>query len=346
MKAIQYQVAGAGPVLAHLDDPVPGPGEVLLQVTAAGLCHSDESIMARPAGLLTFPLPITLGLVGGGRVVAVGDGVSGVEIGGSFLVYGAWGCGTCRPCSQGFENYCHRARELGIRPPGLGAPGALAEYLIVDSPRHLVPLGDLDPISAVPLTDAGLTPYHAIKRSMDRLTPGSTTVVIGAGGLGHLGIQLLRALTGTRIIALDRGEAKLELAREVGAHHVLTSDDDAAAAIRELTDGRGAEVVLDFVGAAPTAQLATQVVATDGQVTLVGIGGGFAKVGLGSTPFGASVGTTYWGSRAELAELVELMRSGVLDVRTETFTLEEGPMAYERLHRGEITGRAVVLPGS
>ncbi len=146
-------------------------------------------------------------------MVALGDGATGVEVGEQVLVYGPWGCGVCWQCSRGWENYCTRAVELGIAPPGLGAPGAMADFMIVDSPRHLVPIGDLDPVAAVPLTDAGLTPYHAIMRSIAKIRPGGWAVVIGAGGLGHMAVQLLKVLTGVRVLAVDLDERKLEHAR-------------------------------------------------------------------------------------------------------------------------------------
>ena len=165
-------------------------------------------------------------------------------------VYGAWGCGYCRTCATGAENYCENAAALKIAWPGIGAPGAMAEYMLVPSWRHLVPLGDLDPVRNVPLTDAGLTPYHAIKPSLPKLVPGSTAVVIGVGGLGHLAIQMLRALSATRVIAIDVGDDKLAFAREVGAHAAFASDPSAVEAVRDLTGGRGADAVFDFVGLA------------------------------------------------------------------------------------------------
>src|SRR5690606_1429883 len=146
------------------------------------------------------------------------------------------------------ENYCVNAAALQIMPPGLGSPGAMAEFMIVDDARHLVPLGDLDPVKNVSLTDAGLTPYHAIKNAMRNLDAGSTAVVIGTGGLGHVGIQILRATTGASVIALDVSDEKLELAREVGAHHALLSNAEAVGKIKELTDGQGANAIFDFVG--------------------------------------------------------------------------------------------------
>jgi propanol-preferring alcohol dehydrogenase len=300
--------------------------------------------MSWPADQLGFPLPLTLGHEGVGTVATVGDGVVAVEVGDAVAVYGPWGCGTCAKCAEGKENYCLRAKELGIYPPGLGAPGAMAEYMIVDSPRHLVPLGALDPVQAVPLTDAGLTPYHAIKRSLPKLVPGSTAVVIGTGGLGHVAIQLLRALSPAWVIALDVNEEKLALAREVGAHEAILSDGESVAVVRELTGGKGAEAVFDFVGATPTVATAGGCVAVEGDVTIVGLGGGSLAVGFGTTPYEASVTAPYWGSRGELMEVLDLARSGVISVHVETYGIDDAPTAYQRLHDGAVRGRAVILP--
>jgi propanol-preferring alcohol dehydrogenase len=344
MKAVQYRTVGAAPEVVQIPVPAPGPGQVLLRMTAAGVCHSDIAVMSWPADQLGFPLPLTLGHEGVGTVATVGDGVVAVEVGDAVAVYGPWGCGTCAKCAEGKENYCLRAKELGIYPPGLGAPGAMAEYMIVDSPRHLVPLGALDPVQAVPLTDAGLTPYHAIKRSLPKLVPGSTAVVIGTGGLGHVAIQLLRALSPAWVIALDVNEEKLALAREVGAHEAILSDGESVAVVRELTGGKGAEAVFDFVGATPTVATAGGCVAVEGDVTIVGLGGGSLAVGFGTTPYEASVTAPYWGSRGELMEVLDLARSGVISVHVETYGIDDAPTAYQRLHDGAVRGRAVILP--
>ncbi|WP_432524099.1 NAD(P)-dependent alcohol dehydrogenase [Kineococcus sp. SYSU DK006] len=346
MRAVQYRTIGGAPEVVEIEKPTPGPGQVLLEVTAAGICHSDDFIMGLPEKQYVYGLPLTLGHEGAGRVVELGSGVEGLELGTNVVVYGPWGCGTCLACAQGKENYCPRAAELGIAPPGLGSPGALAEYMLVDSPRHLVPIGDLDPVRTVPLTDAGLTPYHAIKRSLGKLRAGSTAVVIGAGGLGHLAVQILRALSPARVVALDVTEEKLALATAVGAHDVVLSDADAAANVRSLLGGRGAQLVLDFVGAQPTIDTAMAVADVESDVTIVGISStpAAAQVGFFRQAYEASVTVPYWGSRGELIELVELAHRGVFDVHTETFPLADAPKAYERLHEGTLSGRAVVVP--
>ncbi|WP_223695165.1 NAD(P)-dependent alcohol dehydrogenase [Leifsonia poae] len=346
MKALQYREIGSRPEVVSIPDPVVGPGQVLLTVTAAGVCHSDEFIMGLPAEQYVYGLPLTLGHEGAGIVEAVGAGVSGVRPGDAVAVYGPWGCGRCLMCARGEENYCLNAQADGIRPPGLGAPGAMAEYMIVDDERHLVPLGGLDPVKNVSLTDAGLTPYHAIKTSLPKLGAGTTAVVIGTGGLGHVGIQILRAISGATVIALDVNQEKLDLATEVGAQHTLLSNPDAVAAVRELTGGRGANAVFDFVGVQPTVELAGAMAATDGDVTIVGIGGGALPVGFGRVAYDVAVRAPYWGSRSELIEVLDLARSGAVEVEIETYTLDEAPKAYERLHAGAIRGRAVIIPNA
>ncbi|CAG7598190.1 NAD(P)-dependent alcohol dehydrogenase [Rhodococcus opacus] len=346
MRAIQYRTIGREPELVDIPTPEPGPGQVLLQVTAAGVCHSDAFLMGLPREQYTFGLPLTLGHEGAGRVAAVGAGVDDGLLGVNALVYGPWGCGQCWHCAQGMENYCSRAADLGIVPPGLGAPGAIAEYMIVDSPRHLVPIGELDPVTTVPLTDAGLTPYHAITRSLGKLRAGSSAVVIGAGGLGHVAIQLLRHLSPARVIALDVSEDKLELARSVGAHEVLRSDAGAAEGVRRFTGPAGAALVLDFVGMQPTLDLSMAVAGVGSDVAIVGLGDGqaAAQVGFFRGAYETNVAVPYWGARHELIELVELARQGVLDIAVERFDLDDGVEAYRRLLAGTLRGRAVIVP--
>jgi alcohol dehydrogenase, propanol-preferring len=345
MKAVQYVEHGRPVEVRDIAVPEPGPGQVLLKVTAAGVCHYDLFVMDRPMAEFGLTGPLTLGHEAAGTVAMLGDGVTGFGVGDPVVVYGPWGCGTCHACAQGKENYCTRATKLGIRPPGLGAPGAIAEYLLVDDSRHLVPIGDLDPVKTAPLTDAGLTSYHAIKRSLHKLYPGSTAVVLGAGGLGHIGVQLLRALSPAQVIALDVTEDKLDLARHCGAHLAIRSDDRAAGIIREATGGLGAQLVLDFAGVQPTVDLAVQCAAMDGDLTIVGIGGGVLSVGFGLLPYECSVSTPYWGSRPELIELIELAREGAVSAHVEEYGLADAPAVYDRLHHGRIKGRAVILPG-
>ncbi|MGC4935337.1 NAD(P)-dependent alcohol dehydrogenase [Gordonia sp. DT30] len=346
MKALQIVKPQTEPELREVDKPTPGPGQVLLKVTAAGACHSDDFVLNLPPDKFEFPLPMTLGHEGVGVVAELGQGVSSIDEGAAVAVYGPWGCGVCHFCAQGLENYCSRKEDLGIYPPGLGNNGAMAEYVIVDDPRHLVPIGDLDPVTTVPLTDAGLTPYHAIKASLPKLLGGSTAVVIGSGGLGHVAIQLLRHLTPAHVIALDVTEDKLKFAKEVGAQDAVLSDKDAVENVRKIVGKDGATAVFDFVGYQPTIDTAMGIVSTEGDVSIVGLGDGqaAAKVGQWAQPYEVAVRAPYWGSRSEFIEVLDLARDGVLDVAVEKFTLDKAVDAYRKLAANDLRGRAVVVP--
>jgi alcohol dehydrogenase, propanol-preferring len=341
MKALQYRSIGSRPELVEIDTPTPSASEILLRVTAAGACHSDEFIMGVSEEEYYFkPLPLTLGHEVAGVVEAVGDGVTGVEVGESVLVYGPWGCGRCYQCAQGNEMNC----EKGMRAPGIFSDGGMAEYMIVDDARHLVPLGDLDPITSVSLTDAGLTPYRAVKSALPKLTPGTTAVVIGAGGLGHVAIQILKALTQATVVALDLGDEQLDFARQVGADHTFKSEPAAVDSVKDITRGLGADVVFDFVGIQPTADLAAGMVATAGHVVVIGVASGAVKIGQRTVPLDVTGRAINWGSRAELIEVVELAKRGAIQIHVEKYSLDQAPQAYENLHAGKIRGRAVIVP--
>ncbi|HEY3486278.1 MAG TPA: alcohol dehydrogenase catalytic domain-containing protein, partial [Ilumatobacteraceae bacterium] len=162
MRALQLTGWQQPPEIREVPEPEPGPGQVVVRVGGAGACHSDLHIMDEFVdGMLPAVLPFTLGHENAGWVHALGAGVEGLEVGQPVAVYGPWGCGRCHRCRQGLENYCERQAEVGPPGGGLGLDGGMAKLLLVPSARSLVPLGDLDPAEAAPLTDAGLTPYHA-----------------------------------------------------------------------------------------------------------------------------------------------------------------------------------------
>ena len=343
MKALRLVRWGKPAELSELPIPEPGPGQILIKIAGAGACHSDLHLMDWPEGTLPWKVPFTLGHENAGWVERLGAGVTAFAKGDAVLVYGPWGCGRCRPCRLGRENYCERAGEIGVSGGGLGLDGGMAEYLLVPSARFLVPLGDLDPVKAAPLSDAALTPYHAIAKSRDRLQPGATAVVIGVGGLGQMAIQLLRATTGARVIAVDTDDRKLEMARKLGADVVLRSSAGPEA-IRKATAGVGADLVLDVVGADATLALAAKAVRAEGRIVIIGLAGGTLPLSFFGVPYGAEVATSYWGTIPELIELVALARAGKIQLEVETFPLDRALEAYERLRRGEIRGRAVVVP--
>jgi propanol-preferring alcohol dehydrogenase len=346
MKAYQLVAWQQPPELRDVAVPEPGPGEVLIKVGGAGACHTDLHIMDRPAHMdpLEQP-PFTLGHENAGWVEALGAGVGGGwQRGDAVVVYGPWGCGRCAACRQGREMLCERVAEVGSWGGGLGRDGGMAEYMLVPSARMLVPLGELDPRDAAPLTDAALTPYHALKSGLPLLTPGTWALVIGVGGLGHMAIQLLAAVSTAQVIAVDVDESKLELARQVGADATVVAGESAASEIRELTGGLGAMVVLDCAGTTQTMRLAADAARAGGAVQIIGLAGGTLPLTSGALPFDCSLTMPYWGSVVELMEVIELAHAGKVRAHTERFALENVADAYARLRAGTVQGRAVITP--
>lgn len=345
MKAYRFEEWQSEPILRDIEVPRPAAGEVLIKVAGSGACHSDLHVMDWPAGQLPWRLPFTLGHEVTGWVHELGAGAKGLEIGDAVAVYGPWGCGRCKNCRLGMENYCEHQAEIPASGGGLGVDGGMAEYMLVPSSRFLVPLNGLDPVAAAPLGDAALTPYHAIKRSIGLLGAGSTAVVIGVGGLGHMAIQILKAMTPARIVAVDVAPDKLALAEAVGATDLVTSDEYAADRIRRLTGGQGAEVVIDFVGADASMALGAKAVRSLGHLTIVGLAGGGIGFNFFTLPYEASLAATYWGSVSELMEVIALAQEGRIHAHIEVFPLEKVHDAYTTMRAGALEGRAVIVPG-
>lgn len=342
MKAVQFVGVGKPAQVVEIPKPEPKPGEVLVKIGGAGVCHSDLHVLHHGIGINH---PFILGHENAGWVAGVGAGVTGWKEGDAVAIYGPWGCGHCHSCLQSFENYCENWRPGQSYGGGLGSNGGMAEYMIVPSPRLLVPLGKLKPQDAAPLSDAALTPYHAIKRALPQLTPEATAVVLGVGGLGHMAVQLLKCLSGCRIVAADVDEAKLEMAKKFGADLVVnTKSPDAAEKIQKFTGPRKAALVLDCVGVQPTVDLGAKIIGMNSQFTIVGLGGGKITHDGQSLPFGCMLSTPYWGSRAELMEVLALAESGRIHAEITHFKLDETPEVYNKLHEGKIQGRAVIVP--
>ncbi|MET9485839.1 NAD(P)-dependent alcohol dehydrogenase [Nocardia sp. NPDC006630] len=346
MRALQW----TGPEKVAVNDiPVPdiGPNDLLLRVGAAGVCHSDLTLVNFPYQLREDPL--TLGHEIAGTIEAIGSDVSGRDIGERGLVYLFWTCGVCRECVSGNENVCIAAGRTAMPPcPGLTIEGGMAEYVRIPA-TSFVPIGDLDFLQAAPVADAALTAYHAIRGARDVLRPGGTALAIGIGGLGHVAVQILRAISGVRVIAVDVAQEKLDLAATCGADLGLLVGDDTAGEILELTGGRGAEAVFDFVGVDATAKLAVETVAPNGAYRMVGIGGGAPEITSGPAggpgwPWGASVRKSLGGTRSDLYDCVGLAQAGLLHMEVERFDLADGPEALQRLDKGQIRGRAVLVP--
>ncbi len=346
MRAVMFSDFKTFPTIEDIDVPEPGPGEVLLKVAGAGACHSDVAIFhefeSDPNNGLMTP-PFVLGHETAGWIEALGPGVRGVEIGAAYLVYGPIGCGRCRACSRGQDTYCENPGDVGYLGTGLGRNGGMAEYMTVPV-RNLVALGDADPVAAAPLADAGLTPYHAIKLALPRLAGGGKhALVIGLGGLGLVAVQILRAITGARVIATDLKSEAMARARDFGA---LTVEGGAeqAARIRELTGGRGVDAAFDFVGATPTIAVAQAAIAVRGAIQIVGVGGGTAQWSFFTNPYEATLSNSYWGTIEDLHEVAALYRDDLITPDVERFALNDALEAYRRLRDGELDARAVVMP--
>jgi propanol-preferring alcohol dehydrogenase len=295
---------------------------------------------------LGFKPPFTLGHENAGWVAELGEGVTGFKEGDAVAVYGPWGCGRCHACQLSMENYCENWAEIEGFGGGLGLDGGMAEYMMVPAARLLVPLGNLSPVKAAPLSDAALTPYHAIKRALPHLNADSTAVVLGVGGLGHMAIQLLRVLAPVRIVAADVDDSKLAQAKALGADDIINNRnvDEAADRIQHIAGPRGAGLVLDCVGVQPTVDLGARLLGRNSVWTIVGLGGGHHDFHHGSTPYGTSMSIPYWGSRVELMEVIAMAREGRIHAETTDFPLTQAVEVYDRLKAGQIAGRAVLVP--
>lgn len=330
-----------------LEKPVPEiqPDEVLLKVGGAGLCHSDISIIAM--GDDNPLIGSTLGHEVAGTVEKLGEDVQGWNAGDAAIVSLVLGCGQCRECLAGRDNQCEVVSPRGaLAPlsPGIGTAGGMADYIAVKA-RHLDPIGNLDPVLAAPLADAALTPMHAINTVRDRLTGDATVVVLGLGGLGHMGLQILLATTGARVIALDTDPQKLQFAEKHGAV-AIKSDAEAPKKILELTGGVGADVVIDFVGVQPTIDTAIAVVRGGGAIRFVGLGGGsFSYIaGANDLPWGVNIERAYGGTRSDMRQVVALAQAGKIGVEVTRFPLDDAVKAFDELHEGNVQGRIVLVP--
>jgi len=341
MRAARLHAYGEPLRLDEVPLPRPEAGQVLIRVKGAGFCHSDLHVISGDIPVLPR-MPLTLGHENAGVVAAAGAGVVSVKEGDVVAVYGAWGDGICDYCVSGEENLCMAGQWVGLS----NHDGGYAEFLLVPHERYLVKLHRLDPETAAPLTDAALTPYRAIKRSLPLISPDYPVLVIGAGGLGQFGIKLLRLLCGSEIIAADLADDKLATARELGAHHTVnTRGEGALEQIRTIAGG-GVAAAFDFVGADPTLALAFGATRRLGTVVQLGLAGGTANLAaLQSWQPEVTFWVSFWGNIKELREVMDLADDGRLtSIPLEFEPLERVNEVYHRLEQGQVKGRAVLTP--
>jgi NAD+-dependent secondary alcohol dehydrogenase Adh1 len=319
-----------------------GPLDVVVRIGAAGLCRTDlhiqEGQWAEKSGVV---LPYVPGHENAGWIEEIGSGVTNVAVGDTVIVHPFITCGLCRACREGDDMHCENGSF-----PGIGRDGGFAEYLQT-SARSVVKLGaGLEPKDIAALADAGLTAIHAVKKAIPVLGSGTRAVVIGAGGLGHIGIQCLKALTATEVIVTDPSEQALELAREVGADHTVRVDGSHVEKVRELTAGRGADAIIDFVG---------EKGAVEDGVAMVRDGGFFYVIGYGQnvnvptidiisreTSFIGNLVGTY----VDLEDLMTLTAQGKVTLHTSTYPLDAINDAMHDLDAGRLQGRGILIPAS
>jgi NAD+-dependent secondary alcohol dehydrogenase Adh1 len=326
-----------------VERPVPepaGPRDVVVRVGGAGVCatdlHAIDGLM-EPAGLRP---PVVLGHENAGWVHAVGDDVTAAGTGDAVILYPPYSCGLCVPCRRGLDMHCVRHGFTGLT-----RDGGFAEFVLVDE-RSLIALPPgVEPAEVAPHADAGLTAIHAVKKLVSLLVPGATVVLIGVGGVGHIALQLVLVLgAGVFTIAIDTDERRRRLARELGAGLVLGEEADIAGAVREASNGAGADVVLDFVATDATHAAGLTMLARRGLYSTVGYGGTITVPSIALVADETTITGSLVGSWVDLWELLQLHGRGEVILRTETHSLDDVNEVLGRLRDGEVTGRAVLVP--
>jgi NAD+-dependent secondary alcohol dehydrogenase Adh1 len=341
MKAVRLYAYGRPPVLEEVADPgITGPWDVIIRVGGAGLCRTDLHIIEgqfRERSAVT--LPYILGHENAGWVQAVGSAVSNVAVGDAVIVHPQVSCGFCRACRAGDDMHCGHAAF-----PGMDTDGGMAEFLKTGA-RSVVRLDSrLAPAEVAALADAGLTAYHAVKKAAALLYPGTRAVVIGAGGLGHIGIQCLRALTSAEIIVVDRSREALELCKGWGADYVVHANGRQVRMVREITDGQGAEVILDFVGEGDALADGVAMLRRAGSYYLVGYGGQLAVPTIDIIGNEINFVGNLVGTYNDLVELMTLTRQGKVTLHTRIYPLEAAEQAIHDLETGQLRGRGILVP--
>ena len=341
MKAVRLHHYHEQPTVEEVAEPkMTGPLDVIVRIGGAGLCRTDLHIIeGQWAEKSNVTLPYILGHENAGWVQAIGSAVSNVEVGDTVIVHPLVTCGLCRACRAGDDMHCSNATF-----PGISVDGGMATFLKTTA-RAVVKLDpSLHPKDIAALADAGLTAYHAVKKASASLYPGTNVVVIGAGGLGHIGVQCLKALTPANIIVVDRSPEALALTKSWGADHMVLADGRHVSNVLGITGGQGAEAVIDFVGEAGAEHDAVKMLRRAGSHYIIGYGGSLnvPTIDIISTEINF-IGNLV-GTYNDLAELMTLTAQGKVTLHTAMYPLDAALDAIHDLDSGKLRGRGILIP--
>jgi NAD+-dependent secondary alcohol dehydrogenase Adh1 len=342
MRAVRVHRYHEDPRNDDIEEPrITGPLDVVVKIGGAGVCRTDLHILEGQWAAVQNPvLPYVIGHENAGWVHAVGEGVTNVAVGDTVILHPQPSCGLCPACRAGRDMQCDDAFFPGLSDDD----GGMAEYLRTTA-RACVKLDPgTDPADVAALADAGITAYHAVRKALPLLPPGTTAVVQGAGGLGHIGIQCLAALTAARIVVVDRNPDALKLAEQIGAHATVAADGDHVDAVRDLTGGRGAHVVFDYVAEQGAEMDGWNMTAPDGSYYVIGYGGELRIPTLDIIASERSIVGNIVGTYTDLAELMVLAQAGKVSLHTQKYPLDQAVDALHDLDAGRVRGRAILVP--
>ncbi|MDN5745266.1 MAG: NAD(P)-dependent alcohol dehydrogenase [Nocardioidaceae bacterium] len=341
MRAVQVVGYHQNMQLKEVPTPeVRQPLDVVVRIGGAGVCRTDIHVLeGQWEDKSGVELPYTIGHENAGWVHAVGDSVSNVEVGDKVILHPLMTCGLCRACRFGDDVHCENSQF-----PGIDTDGGYAEYLLTNA-RSVVKIDDaLEPAEVAALADAGLTAYHAVAKAARATRPGDVCVMIGAGGLGHIGIQVMKAISAAKLVILDRNQAALDLALEIGADVGILADGDHVDKVLELTGGVGAEAVVDFVGEGGATADGVAMLRRAGNYYVVGYGENINVPTIDVISTEINFIGNLVGSFNDLQELMVLAANGNVTLHTTTYKLEDFQQAVDDLGKGKVRGRAILVP--
>ncbi|SFQ77328.1 NAD(P)-dependent alcohol dehydrogenase [Amycolatopsis rubida] len=341
MKAVQVTGYHRNLELRDVGEPKPrGPLDVVVKIGAAGVCRTDLHILegqwAEKSGVA---LPYTIGHENAGWVHAIGDAVTNVAVGDKVILHPLITCGLCRACRLGDDVHCENSDF-----PGIDTNGGYAEYLRTSARSCVKLAAGLEPADVAALADAGLTAQHAAAKAAKLLRPGDVCVIIGAGGLGHIGIQCLKAMSAATLVVLDRNPAALALAKEIGADVTVVADGTHVEAVLDLTGGHGAAAVVDFVGEGGATAEGVRMLRRAGNYYVVGYGENIDVPTIDVISAEINFVGNLVGSYADLQDLMTLAAQGKVKLHTARYRLEDFQQALDDLSAGRVRGRAILVP--